>query len=55
MWWTFSERFPLLPDETRIYPGHDYGPARVSTAGIERGRNPCLRARTPEEFLACLP
>jgi hydroxyacylglutathione hydrolase len=55
MWWTVSERFRLLPDTTRIYPGHDYGPTRLSTAGAERERNPCLRARTPEEFFACLP
>lgn len=54
MWWTFSERFPLLPDSTRIYPGHDYGPGRSSSAGIERGRNRCLTARSFEEFLSCL-
>jgi hydroxyacylglutathione hydrolase len=50
MWRTFSEQFPLLPDETRIYPGHDYGPEPTSTAGIERRRNPGLTARTFDEF-----
>jgi glyoxylase-like metal-dependent hydrolase (beta-lactamase superfamily II) len=54
MWWTFSERFPLLHDDTRIYPGHDYGPARSSTAGRERQRNPSLRAATIEEFARSL-
>ncbi|MGH2586178.1 MAG: MBL fold metallo-hydrolase [Dehalococcoidia bacterium] len=54
MWWTFSGRFPLLPDETRIYPGHDYGPERVSTAVVERERNPCLRASSVDDFLRWL-
>ena len=55
MWWTVSQRFPLLPEETRIYPGHDYGPERWSTAAQERRRNPCLRAASFEEFRRCLP
>lgn len=50
MWWTFSEQFPRLPDSCRIYPGHDYGPERSSTVGVERGRNPILQASGPEEF-----
>jgi glyoxylase-like metal-dependent hydrolase (beta-lactamase superfamily II) len=50
MWWTFSERFPLLEDDVRIYPGHDYGPAPWSTVGRERQRNASLRASTIEEF-----
>ncbi|MFO8049728.1 MAG: MBL fold metallo-hydrolase [Desulfosudaceae bacterium] len=29
-----------LPDETVIWPGHDYGPATVSTVGREKQTNP---------------
>jgi len=54
MWRTFRERFPLLADETRVYPGHDYGPTRSSTVRLERQRLPCLRARSLDEFLACI-
>jgi glyoxylase-like metal-dependent hydrolase (beta-lactamase superfamily II) len=55
LWWTVREQFAGLPDATRIFPGHDYGPARWSTAGEERRRNACLGARTLAEFIACLP
>ncbi len=54
MWWTFSQRFPLLPDGQRIYPGHDYGPTRWSTAGRERRCNPSLSAGTLDEFARSL-
>jgi hydroxyacylglutathione hydrolase len=54
MWWTLSERFPLLHDDTRIFPGHDYGPTRSSTVGMERRRNPSLRTTTIEEFARSL-
>lgn len=32
----------LLPDETRVYPGHDYGVMPESTIGYERKTNPFL-------------
>lgn len=35
-------RLLVLPDETRIYPGHNYGEAPFSTIGIERVENPFL-------------
>jgi hydroxyacylglutathione hydrolase len=31
-----------LPDETRVFPGHDYGTATQSTIGTERRTNPFL-------------
>ncbi|MGD9889866.1 MAG: MBL fold metallo-hydrolase [Dehalococcoidia bacterium] len=54
MWWTFSERFPLLEDGIRIYPGHDYGREPWSTVGRERHRNASLRATTIDEFVRSL-
>ena len=42
-----------LPDDTLVYPAHDYAGRRVSTVQQERARNPVLRAgRTLEQFLA---
>jgi glyoxylase-like metal-dependent hydrolase (beta-lactamase superfamily II) len=29
-----------LPEETKLYPGHDYGDVRVSTVGREKTHNP---------------
>jgi glyoxylase-like metal-dependent hydrolase (beta-lactamase superfamily II) len=37
---SIRERLFDLPDETVVYPGHDYGPARTSTIGRERRTNP---------------
>jgi hydroxyacylglutathione hydrolase len=31
-----------LPDETRIWPGHDYGDTPTSTLGREKADNPYL-------------
>lgn len=42
--------FPL-PDETLVYPGHDYKGQRVSCIGQERMTNPRLSSRTREEFM----
>lgn len=44
-----------LPDDTLVYPGHDYQQRRVSTVAQERERNPRLGAgRSVEEFIAIM-
>ncbi|RME87385.1 MAG: MBL fold metallo-hydrolase [Planctomycetota bacterium] len=45
-------RLRSLPDETVIYPGHDYGDWPTSTIGKEKEYNQCLMANTVEEFKA---
>lgn len=45
------EKLFALPDDTIVYPAHDYHDRRISTIGQERARNPRLGAgRTLEEF-----
>jgi glyoxylase-like metal-dependent hydrolase (beta-lactamase superfamily II) len=41
-----SLRYKLatLPDDTIVYPGHDYGHAVTSTIGAEKQHNPFMRA-----------
>ena len=41
-----------LPDQTVLYPGHDYGAVPVSSLGRERQKNPYFLAHTLEAFLA---
>lgn len=42
-----------LPDDTLVYPAHDYEGRRVSTVCQEKDRNPVLRTeRTLEQFIA---
>lgn len=50
--WKSLQRLAALPDETRVYPGHDYGETPTSTIGWERSSNPYLRCRSEEEFVA---
>ncbi len=46
-----TEKLFTLPEDTLVYPGHDYKDRRVSTIAQERKRNPRLGdGRTLEEF-----
>jgi glyoxylase-like metal-dependent hydrolase (beta-lactamase superfamily II) len=40
-----------LPDDTTIWPGHDYGARPSSTILLEKATNPFLRAAGIQEFL----
>jgi glyoxylase-like metal-dependent hydrolase (beta-lactamase superfamily II) len=44
-----------LPEDTLLYPGHDYQQRRVSSVAQERARNPRLGGgKTVEEFVAIM-
>lgn len=46
------EKIFALPDETLVYPAHDYNQRRVSSVAQERARNPRLGAgKSVEEFV----
>jgi len=40
-----------LPDETIIFPGHNYGPTPSDTVGEQKKTNPYLNAKDEQEFL----
>lgn len=44
-------RLLKLPDETLVYPAHDYKGDTVSTIGEERAFNPRLQVRSVEEYV----
>lgn len=49
------EKIFALPDETLVYPAHDYNQRRVSSVGQERARNPRLGGgKSVEEFVAIM-
>lgn len=50
--WHSLQRVAALPEETRVYPGHDYGPTPTSTIGQELQTNPYLLCKTFEDFRA---
>jgi hydroxyacylglutathione hydrolase len=41
-----------LPDETIVYPGHNYGPTPTDTVGHQKQTNPYLQCESLEEFLS---
>lgn len=49
------EKIFALPEETLVYPAHDYNQRRVSSVAQERARNPRLgNGKTLEEFVAIM-
>ena len=50
--WRSLQRLAALPEETRVYPGHDYGATPTSTIAWERTTNPYLLCKSEAEFVA---
>jgi sulfur dioxygenase len=48
------ERLFSLPDDTLVYPAHDYQGRRVSSIGQEKTRNPRLTGKSLEEFVTLM-
>jgi hydroxyacylglutathione hydrolase len=51
MYLSLHERLTPLPDDTVVYPGHDYGERPTSTLGEERRTNPYLNFASLESWL----
>ena len=49
-----THRLFTLPDETWVYPGHDYKGRTVSTIGEEKLFNPRFVGHTRDEFIALM-
>jgi glyoxylase-like metal-dependent hydrolase (beta-lactamase superfamily II) len=48
---SLHQKLLVLPDDTRVYPGHDVGVSPVSTIGHERETNPFLLQPDFEAFV----
>jgi glyoxylase-like metal-dependent hydrolase (beta-lactamase superfamily II) len=48
---SLNQTLKALPDETILYPGHNYADRPTSTIGNEKRRNMCMRFDSREEFL----
>lgn len=51
MYETLKRLTESLPKNTRMYPGHNYGPVTVSTLDEELAENPYLRHQTVTDFV----
>jgi hydroxyacylglutathione hydrolase len=49
--WNSLQRLLELPDETTVWPGHDYGARPSSTIALEKASNPFLRCQDLDAFL----
>ena len=50
--WESLQRLCALPEETRVYPGHNYGKTPTSTIAWEKTSNPYLLCKNVDEFVA---
>lgn len=48
---SITRKLFALPDETEVYPGHDYAGLTMSTLGEEKCHNPRLAGRSRESFI----
>ncbi len=46
------QKLKQLPEDTIVYPGHDYGASITSTIGQEKTNNPYLMITSEESFLS---
>ena len=49
--WNSLHELMRLPDDTIVWPGHDYGKTPTSTIGNEKKTNPFLLCNTFQEFI----
>ncbi|HEX6706859.1 MAG TPA: MBL fold metallo-hydrolase [Albitalea sp.] len=51
---SITQRLFGLPDETRVYPAHDYRGRSMSTIGHEKAHNERIAGRSRDEFIALM-
>jgi len=54
MYRSLTQILGALPDETTLYPGHNYAPRPTSTLGDEKRTNPMMRFPTLKDFLSVM-
>jgi glyoxylase-like metal-dependent hydrolase (beta-lactamase superfamily II) len=50
-WLSLQRALATFPDDTTVWPGHDYGARPSSTIGLEKATNPFLRCDDIDAFL----
>jgi len=54
MYDSLANKLKALPDDTVLYPGHNYSPTATSTIGEEKRTNPYMRFSRLEDFLGVM-
>ena len=50
-YYSIFDKLLKLPEETLLYPGHDYNGEKVSTIGKEKKLNPRLQVKSVDEYI----
>ena len=50
MYHSLTQRLAAVPDDTMLYPGHQYSPEAFATMGATRPRNYVFRLPTIEQW-----
>jgi len=51
---SLNEKLKALPEDTVLYPGHNYADRPTSTIGNEKARNPYMRFSRLDDFLSMM-
>jgi len=54
LYYSLTQKLMPLPDNTILYPGHNYAPRPTSTIGDEKRRNPYFQFHSLKQFLAAM-
>jgi len=54
MYYSLTQKLMVLPDETILFPGHNYSAKTTSTMGEEKQRNPYLQFHSLKQFLTAM-
>ncbi len=54
MYYSLTQKLMALPDETILFPGHNYAPLEHATLGEQKKTNPYLKFSSLKQFLAAM-
>ena len=54
MYYSLTQKLMALPDETVLFPGHNYAPLKYATIGEQKKTNPYLNFSSLKQFLAAM-
>ena len=54
MYYSLTQKLMALPDETILFPGHNYAPLKQATIGEQKKTNPYLRFLSLKQFLSAM-
>ena len=54
MYYSLTQKLMALPEDTVLYPGHNYAPLNHATIGEQKKTNPYLRFSSLKQFMAAM-